>query len=394
MSIKYSEYVRQGKLTFRFYNLSGGAYGSNIAYDYGYFFGNKLIGMRYGSSHKTEIERDDDERDGIGSMTTTRESGVTCGSFISGKRNGFCYELVNGEPEALEFYEDDRELSIDDMAERVLTSLVPKAGENIYITPLGGLHFVNGELHYMGDMNEGGDPTGFGAYFDARGNLGEYGYLTPEGERMNFLFRDWEEMPVDKIDEDGFSVLRKMTYFDSGNLRYSITEGNFLSGKLSGLGQYVYNSCCNGYTNEKTEAGLFCDGKLVFGLNGFYESGSRGKYNFGNADGRDISEYGEEITYNGKRYVGETVDGVPNGIGCIFESETKMIKGTFRGGLVHGIGATYVLRDGEWVPFDYVREISDRAFSYDSWGIFAEGEFMPDMTFEEFYKRYGDGVEV
>ena len=70
MSIYFSKYVRQGKKTFKFGALNGGVYGSGISYKYGYFNGNKFEGLSFSYDKHTEVERDDDERDGIGSMTT------------------------------------------------------------------------------------------------------------------------------------------------------------------------------------------------------------------------------------------------------------------------------------------------------------------------------------
>jgi hypothetical protein len=97
---------------------------------------------------------------------------------------------------------------------------------------------------------------------------------------------------------------------------------------------------------------------------------------------------GDEIIFNGKKYVGETQNGIPCGIGYLYETYEKMYKGTFCNGLPHGIGATYKLIDGKWTPYDYERDCTDTGYSYGSWGIFAEGEKMPGMTWEEFFDKY------
>ena len=66
MAIRLSKYVRQGKKTFRFLAMSGGAYDSSIAYEYGYFNGDAFRGMRFSYKKYTEFEDDPDEKDGIG----------------------------------------------------------------------------------------------------------------------------------------------------------------------------------------------------------------------------------------------------------------------------------------------------------------------------------------
>ncbi|MBR2650904.1 MAG: hypothetical protein IKD45_04520 [Clostridia bacterium] len=394
MRLKPSKYVREGKRTFKFYNLSGGTYGSSVSYDYGFFDGDTFVGMHYGQSHSTTIEGDDNERDGIGNMTTERKLSTVFGSFLGGKRHGFCYTVVQGEIDEIGFYDNGRELSVDEVVDTVYRSITPTASRYVFITPYGGVIYEGETLFYQGGITDEGTPRGFGAYFDDDGEVTKYGYFCENGEELKFHYNEWESMDVDEVEEDGFSVLRKMSYFESGNISYSVTEGNFVSGKLSGLGLYYRESDSNGYRSNAERLGIFKDGELFFGLSSRYESGGKGKYSFGYSDERDISEYGDEITYNGMRYIGEAKDGVPEGIGCLFESEERMIKGTFLGGKPHGIAVTYKLRNGKWIPFNYEREIADYEFFYGSVTLYAEGERMADMTLLEFYEKYESVKQV
>ena len=330
MAIRLSKYVRQGKKTFRFICMSGGVYDSNVAYEYGYFSGNALRGMRFSYKKYTEFEDDPDEKDGIGAMRPVWEQSVLVGNFLDGKANGFCYELKDGRKD---------------------------------------------------------NAVNFGIYED--GNL-----IKPAQEEMcpkkEFSFDNWEKMPVDPVDEDGFSVLRGMDYFRDGDLRYRVKDGLFLDGKLNGFGTEYYNSNVNGYHTYEQNSGVFIDGKLVFGYKNSFENtgGKKLPARFGYADGRDIKEYGEELIYDGKKYIGEAEKGVPCGIGCLFESDEKLIKGTFKNGKPHGICATYKRIDGEWTPYDFVNDRKDLDYYFNSWGIFADGEFQPKMTWEEFFEIY------
>ena len=330
MAIRLSKYIRQGKKTFRFLAMSGGAYDSSIAYEYGYFNGDALKGMRFSYKKYTEFEDDPDEKDGIGAMRPVVEQSVLVGEFLNGKANGFCYELEYGRKE---------------------------------------------------------NAVNFGIYEDGK-------LIKPAQEEMRpqkeFSFDSWEKMPADPIDEDGFSTLREMDYFRDGDLRYKVKEGLFSGGKLNGFGTDYYNSNVNGYHRYEQESGLFQDGKLVFGYKNNFENtgGRKPPTRFGYTDGRDIQDYGEALVYDGKKYIGEAVSGVPCGIGCLFESDEKLIKGTFKNGKLHGVGATYKRIDGEWKPYDFVRDIKDEDYYSNSWGIFANGEFQPNMTWEEFFDQY------
>ncbi|MBE6694292.1 MAG: hypothetical protein E7589_05980 [Ruminococcaceae bacterium] len=389
MSIKSSKYTRQGALTFNIRRLSGGSYGCDIDYDYGVFEGECFTGMTYHHHKYTEFESDDDEKDGIGSMTTVRDRSLWIGEFKSGKPHGFCYELGNGYPgNARKFgiYESGELVSTDTLIEKA------KASEGgIYRVGHNALIFEGEKLVYVGNVNKDGVPSGLGVRYDTNGDVVEYGNF--ENGKFNgaaFEFNSWEKMPAAPVESDGFSVFTEMTFFNDGDVRSTVTEGEFANGSLNGLGMISYDSNVNGYHSYSTKAGVFKNGELLFGYKHFYENtgGKKPPASFGYADGRDIEKYGSEMLYNGKKYIGEAVGGVPHGIGCMYESDEKMYKGTFKDGKYHGIGATYKLIDGEWTPYDFAGNIPTTAYSYNSWGIFAEGELCPDMTLEEFFDKY------
>ena len=348
MSIYFSNYVRQGKKTFKFGALNGGVYGSGISYKYGYFNGNKFEGLSFSYDKHTEVERDDDERDGIGSMTTVLKTSFWLGSFVDGEKNGYCTVM-------------------DGTSDKQAVSGYFDMGRAVTEEEAAALSLENKQLAVE-----------------------------------EYTFEDWQTMPVDPIDEDGFSVLREMDYFSDGDLRYTVTEGSFKDGKLHGLGTEYYDSNVNGYHIFKEKSGVFKDGVFFFGYNGAFENrgGNQSLNYFGYADGRDIDAYGEEIVYEGKRYIGEAVNGVPSGIGCLFEGEDKMLKGTFKDGKLHGIGCTYKLVDGKWFPFDFKQKVvikqllDENDYPNDSWGIFVNGKYQPDMTWEKFFDAYSDVKKV
>lgn len=390
--IRLSKYVRQDALTVKVRLMSGGAYGCNIDYDYGVFSGDGFVGMTYRHHKYTEIESDSDEKDGIGGMTTVRNRAAWVGEFTNGLKNGFCYELANGRyytPRNAGIYESGRLLSTDDVIQKSQRTVEVSADEKAYCIG-GSAVILKGDAQaYVGNVNEEGIPHGLGARYDAEGKIAECGNFK-DGEFAGeaYAFKDWDSMPVDPVEEDGFSVLRQIDFFNDGDARMTVTEGQFAGGVLNGFGIEYYDSNVNGYHKYYTKAGLFRNGKLYFGYDSTFENtgGPHRPDSFGYVDGRSID--GEEIVYNGKKYVGETRDGVPNGIGRVYETDEKMYIGTFCDGRPFGIGATYKLIEGEWIPYDFLKDMKDRGYDYNSWGIFAEGELMPGMTPEEFFDKY------
>lgn len=389
MPIKFSEYIRQEKKTFQFRRMSGGAYGCNIEYGYGYFNGNRLDGMYFSLDKHTEFEDDPDEKDGIGGMRPVRTRSFWLGSFVDGKRDGFCVELSSTDEitsDDVIYFEMGEALTTEEFKEKS-TRAELENNEVAYFTDKGMLIYEGENLLYKGQLFDDEKPC-----FSAVCNGDEVltcGFFRGE-DLVPFLFEDWEKMPVDPIDEDGFSVLREMTFFYDGDLRYEITEGSFVDGKLNGFGTVYYDTNVNGYHNYHQMSGVFKDGKFVFGYKNGYENagGRKEPTGFGYADGRDIEEYGEEILYEGKRYIGEAKDGVPCGIGCLYLSDDKRVTGYFKNGRLHGIGATFKLVADLWIPYDFIDERTDQSCYRKSWGIFVDGELQPQMTWEEFFEKH------
>ena len=329
MAIELSKYVRQGKKTFRFIRMGGGVYGCDICYEYGVFNDNKFYGLHYELDKETEYESDDDEKDGIGGMTTVRNYSVYVGEFLDGKPNGFCYELKNGRADK----------------------------------PINFGYYEKGVLVRQAE-----------------------GEVRPDTE---YAFEDWQTMPVDPVDGEGFSVLREGEFYNDGGVCYTVTEGKFSGGKLNGLGIVYYHSDVNGYRIKKTEAGVFCNGTLLFGYKKRFQSGGgNDPAIFGYMDEREEEEYGEKTVYKGKTYFGETVNGVPNGIGCLYEGKDEKLVGTFKDGKLHGIGVCYKRIENKWKPYNRLEDRVDTYYDLGSWGIFAEGERRPEMTLEEFFDKY------
>ncbi len=398
MAITFSKYVRQGKKTFRFHATSGGVYGSNVSYEYGYFYENIFRGLRYSSSSETEIEYDDDEKDGIGNMTTTHKKAAWLGTFVDGKKEGFCVALDEEnetDPQRNIFFFEGEGLNAKEIANAIRENgekgelseneIAYFMGDNVVI-------YKGDTFGYIGELYNEEEPY-FSIFYDENEEFISAGFFI-DNEEIPFQFNDWETMPVDPVDEDGFSVLREMDFFESGNVRYTITEGLFANGKLNGFGTRYYNSEVNGFHRETKRVGIFKDGELEFGLKRSYETRSRPIYTFGYADGREIEKYGAEIIYDGKKYIGEAVDGVPNGIGCLFVSDEKMVIGTFKNGKPHGFGATYKFLDGKWIPYDFERELKDQDFYRGSVSLYGEGEVLTDASWEEFFDKYEDVKKV
>ena len=390
MSIGISKYLSEGKTTFQIERMEGGVYGCNIAYTYGVFHGNESRGMQYKNHTYTEYDSSSDDRDGIGSMETIRKRSLWWGTFIDGKKNGFCFEFKNGKKEnvgSFGIYENDICLSTDEFMQKSQRTLSLATGEKVYLRGKNALIYKGGVLVYMGGVNANCEPCGFGVKYGANANVAEYGRFA-KGEKADykFTFEEGETMPVDSIDEDGFNVLREMDFSNDGDVECTVTEGMFVKGKLNGFGLMQYKSSSNGYSVRVTKAGLFKDGKLFFGYNGAYRNRGGSEGEFGYAEAKPKQE--EKLIYNGQEYVGEAKDGIPNGIGRLYETGEKMLHGTFKAGKLHGIGATYRKLDGEWIPYDYESDYKDPKYVNRSWGIFVEGQQMPDMTWEEFLNAY------
>lgn len=346
MSIYFSNYVRQGKKTFRIGKLDPGKSDAHVAYKYGVFRGNTFEGLCFCYDKYTTIERDEDDRDGIGGTSQEEELSMMIGTYVDGVKHGYCV-------------------------------VVPGSNDR----------------------------------FDRTGYYQKGSYVTEEEAEKSVLeskelpleeytFEDGHTMPVDPVDEDGYSVLREMDFFRGGNYRYTFADGRFVGGKLNGLGTTCYNSAVNGDSQYIRKSGVFQDGELVFGYSYTRLGDENYKEYFGYTNRRDVEAYGEEIVYEGKRYIGEAVYGVPSGIGCLFEGEDKMLKGIFKDGKLHGIGCTYKLVDGKWFPFDFKlkyvfkQRLDENDYPNDSWGIFANGEYQPDMTWEKFFDAYCDVKKV
>lgn len=398
MAIKFSKYVRQGKKTFRFSSTSGGVYGASVGYEYGYFNGNRFDGMQYSYHSETEIEYDADEKDGIGSMRTVRKRSAWLGSFIDGKKDGFCVpmDMCSEACSSKEiFFADGVGLTLEETIE-----LIKENGEQVQLSD-GETAYVLGEISliyngdtigYIGHMYDEENPY-FCIVYDGDGEEVAKGFFRGT-EEIPFTFQEWKEMPVDPVDEDGFSVLREMDFFSDSNVRCTVKEGLFVGGKLNGLGMVCYNSDTNGYHHEYQKIGFFKDGELLFGYKMSYESRSKTKKSFGYADQREIEQYGAEIEYDGKKYIGEADGGVPNGIGCLFVSEEKMLQGTFKNGKLHGVGVTNKYVDGKWVPYDFEMDKTDDDFYWHSFHMYADGEIQTEMTWEEFYDTYENVKKV
>ena len=346
MSIYFSNYVRQGKKTFKIKKLEAGKYTAHVSYQYGYFNGDKFEGLSFYYKKYEYIERDEDDRDGIGGTSLETDVIVMLGTYVDWVEHGYCTALP--------------------------------------------------------DTNDRFAKTGYYNHhsYVTEKEAEELGLEKKQIPLEEYTFENGQKMPVDPIDEDGFSVLREMDFFREGNFRYTLTEGQFVGGKLNGLGTTCYDSDVNGDSQYIRKSGVFKDGELVFGYRYVYSADGESKEYFGYADGRDIDEYGEEIVYEGKRYIGEAVNGVPCGIGCLFQGKNKMLKGTFKDGKLHGIGCTYRKVDGKWFPFDFklkyvFKELLDENdYPNDSWGIFVNGKYQSDMTWEEFFDAYSDVKKV
>ena len=226
MSIKFSSYIRQGKKTFRFIRLGGGAYGCSIEYEYGYFLENRFDGVHYSYDRSTEIEEDEDERDGIGGMTSVEKRSAWFGGFTDGLKDGFCVELYSDDGEG--FYEMGVPLSFEEFKERA--EKFEQGKITAYYYKDLALVYRSGRFAYIGQQADDGKPY-FCKGYDNNGEVAGYGFYIGN-EHIPFVFEDWEHMPVDAVDEDGFSVLREMDFFSDGNLRYRITEGSFKGGRL------------------------------------------------------------------------------------------------------------------------------------------------------------------
>ena len=398
MSIEKSKYVREGKTTFQIERMEGGAYGCNIAYTYGVFHGNESCGMQYKNHTYTEYDSSSDDRDGIGSMETVRKCSLWWGTFIDRKKNGFCFEFKDGKKESVGgfgIYENDALLSQDEFLKKSERSLSLSTDKKAYLLGENALIYQKENLVYMGNVNTNGEPFGLGVRYNAEGSVAEYGYFA-NGKKTDcaVAFDEGETMPVDPIDEDGFNVLYEMDFSNCGDVECTVMEGMFIKGKLNGFGLTEYKASSNGYSVRAMEAGVFKDGKFFFGYKGAYRNrgGSEGEFGYANLENQQI----EKRIYNGQEYVGEAKDGIPNGIGRLYETNEKMLYGTFKDGKLYGIGATYKKIDGEWIPYDYESDYKDLKYFYNSWGIFVEGKLMPKMTWEEFlntqknYKNRGE----
>ena len=377
MALKHSDYIRDG-LTVRIRGNCGGAYGGDADYDYGMFYkGEMFLGMRYTYHAYTEFEEDPDERDGIGAMRTIRKRSMQIGEYAGGMRHGFGYDYVDGKPTNIGFYENGVKLDTADFMARY-EPVTLESGEVAYGDKDHVVICVDDSIRYIGSLSDGEMVVCLGAVYAEDGELVYIGLFDINGEQAGdiFVYNDWEPMAVDDVVDEGYSVLREITFFSGSDSRHEITEGYFRDGALDGLGMMTYESHTNGFWRELTQVAIFSDGDPLFGYYHKYESGTRGMTVLGMLDGRSLEDIGEMVTYEGKRYIGQVQDGVPHGFGELYISETEKLVASFKNGKAHGVGGTMCLKkDGEW-----------KLTSDDSWGLYVDGEYRPDMNLEQYYE--------
>ena len=78
----------------------------------------------------------------------------------------------------------------------------------------------------------------------------------------------------------------------------------------------------------------------------------------------------------------------------MFESQEKMLKGTFKNGKLHGVGVTYKYLNDKWIEYDFEQDKNDTDFYRKSFNMYANGEIKNDMTWEEFYDTYENVKKV
>ena len=93
MSIYFSNYVRQGKKTFKIKKLEAGKFTAHVSYQYGYFNGDKFEGLSFYYKKYEYIERDEDDRDGIGGTSLETDAVVMLGTYVDWVKHGYCTAL-------------------------------------------------------------------------------------------------------------------------------------------------------------------------------------------------------------------------------------------------------------------------------------------------------------
>ena len=179
MSIYFSKYVRQGKKTFKVGKLNAG---TKVWYRYGYFNDDKFEGLCFYYDKYTTIERDEDHRDCIGGTSVEEEISIMLGTYVDGFKHGYCVAMPGS----------------------------------------------NDRFDRTGYYNKGSYVT--------EEEAEKLGLERKELPLEEYTFENGQKMPVDPVDDDGYSVLREMDFFRDGDLRDTFTEGQFMGGKLNGFG--------------------------------------------------------------------------------------------------------------------------------------------------------------
>ncbi len=251
-----------------------------------------------------------------------KDGGIYAGSWSNDKRNGFGkMTYKSGATYEGDWVNDNRQ------------------GKGTYIDSLNDIY----EGSWFDDHE-----NGFGKYTDANGNIYEgtwvngevNGYVTIRYTNHNIYEGEYLK---------GLQGKGKLIYADS-----SVYTGNFLKNNRSGYGEFVYHF-------GLTYKGNWVSNEIE-GHGGFYETKTQNKLASGNWKTQNLrgfdliilgsNGYMVRFYANKDLYYGQSIDGLPNGIGTIIYNGGERYDGNFLTGRYDGYGH-FLYNDkseykGEW----------------------------------------------
>ena len=368
MAYIFSNYVRDGisarLLTpRRFFGDKRG-----YAYEWGIFRGGELTkGLKFSLTYE-ECTLPHLRPLPFGERQPCHMAKALYGTFVDGREEGYCHGLdTNGFWYTFGFFHEGENIGLNafkEQAEKEVTSkgvtLYRKEGQLLSYTP-------EGELLYVGECDPIGLPSGYGVDFTRQEGRGDFAYYEM-GDPSHYLNTPvGEEHPIYTPTQKGFSTQTHITHLRRG-VKYLREEGMFENGVLQGLGAREWE-----ITDESThphyeqEGGIFQNGKLIWGYhivwdNGEWESPHPDYLHF--VDGRPESYQETRLEGNeNEYYIGEAKDGLPCGIGTLYQGDKKIL-GMWKAGVLHGWGCVFVKRGEAWLRQED--------------GVYIDGELAPE----------------
>lgn len=364
MAYRFSKYVRDGLSARILTEQTFGGDQRKFAYEWGIFKGGQLQkGLQYTQTYE-QCTLPHLRPLPFGKREPCHMSLSLYGNFVDGLCEGYCHGLdTNGFWYTFGFFHKGEKTPLDAFRESAEKE-VGTDGVTIYRKGEQTLVYTkDGELAFVGECDLIGLPEGYAVDFRKNNGRGSFAYFEAGDESTYLNTPVGEEHPVWAPDGTGFSTQTKVTYLRRG-VQYQREEGTYQNGVLHGIGAREWETTgADTHPHYEAEGGIYYEGQLIWGYHTVWDNGAWEEIHpdYFQFVGEKPAWYIEhKLEDDEECYVGEILNGVPNGIGTYTLPERKIV-GMWQDGKLHGWGAVFIKKDNKWL-----RQHE---------GIFVEGSF-------------------